>query len=227
MMLAMALRYRTGVVLCADCLVADGDARYGQAFGRANKMEWFLTGPKSSAAICGSASDLDVVRPVVQAIESKFWRATPNENPSIRDVLELELDTAYFESVMPQMELLVVQTTVGISSPLIYKCSGPHIAMAAPFECIGIADNPLVCHLADSVIDEGASREYAVVLGIYLAQLGKRHVPRFVGGQTEVLVASDGCCKEIAREKVQELESRLESAVGPLKAALEEISGAV
>jgi 20S proteasome alpha/beta subunit len=228
MTMALSLTFRGGVVLCADQLITHGDASYGQAFGHyASKMTWFFTGPDSSIAICGSATDFDAMKSVIQSVEDKY-DPDNQDNPALRDALETELEKALSKTSSQglSIELLAVATKAGRSHlRTSYKCSGSHIVAASPFECIGIGDTSLVRYLADNLFDGRSGEAYTVVLGVYLLMLGKRYVPQFVGGATDVLVVSDGFCHEMKPEKVKELESKLEFATRDgLRQSIREIS---
>ncbi|MCA1578951.1 MAG: hypothetical protein LC794_16500 [Acidobacteria bacterium] len=217
MTLIAAFRCYDAIVICADSqetlTVPTPEGYYADYRCSVDKIRPQLAGEYEF--VIGGSGDGPLVDGFTDRLTDEItsWQGKHDSATVKSKIRELLLDFHRNEvAVSPAYDkstafILCVKHASGESDPLLYELRGSTIKPVSGYSMIGW-DEAIYRHEVERLYQEGWVRNRSINLGIHLFLLAKK-TSNVIGGDTQIMIASNRGIQPLERDTIQELESRV------------------
>lgn len=217
MTIAVGLRLRDGVVLCADTLLSANYRTQGRKvwFGKAGVVELAVSGAGDYVLVKRAASEM--LRRLKKGMSVETVRQEVVRHV-LKNMYEGDIDQA---PEWRQQQGYCLQVLIGIKchgDVQLYESSRASIAPVENVACVG-SGAPIANYIASVFHSPAFSVDWGQILAAYLIQQAKTYGEDCGGDTNIVVMKQDESSRDLSPEKVRELErigTRLHEACGPL-----------
>jgi 20S proteasome alpha/beta subunit len=188
--IAASIRFKNGVVLCADSLMTHGRANESGSFAHYEHKVFAENGRYFAAGVTGAGTTFEL-RTLADSLLKKARQEESEDAstlPDMASILDGELENLAAKlGFPPELELLVAEI-VPPSKVRVFRTQGVVVREAGPVEVLGIGETSLISYLKDTLYTREFTEKQACALGVFFVYAGKTYCPQYCGGPTRVCV---------------------------------------